>query len=130
MPSQSKQRCGTSTKQTGQAGEEAAARYLEQQGWRILEHNCRLPGGEIDIIAQDGGCIVFVEVKTRRVNRFGSPFEAVDGRKRQRLATAALAYMSKHNLKMAARFDVVAVFLEHDSFRIELLRNAFDCCEI
>ncbi len=113
-------------KTAGQAGEEAAACYLEQLGWRILARNCRLPGGEIDIIAQDGGCLVFVEVKTRRSSRFGSPFEAVDSRKQQRLATAALAYMSKRNLDMAARFDVAAVFPEHDSFRVELLRNAFD----
>lgn len=127
MPSRPRQRRRTSTTQTGQAGEDAAARYLEQQGWRILERNCRLPGGEIDIIAKDGGCLVFVEVKTRRGSRFGSPFEAVDSRKRQRLTEAALAYMSRHNVSMAARFDVAAVFPEHDSFRVELLRNAFDC---
>ncbi|CAK8711056.1 UPF0102 protein SAMN04488502_101296 [Candidatus Electronema halotolerans] len=127
MPSRPKQRRSASTTQIGQAGEEAAARYLEQQGWVILARNCRLPGGEIDIIANDGGCLVFVEVKTRRGSRFGSPFEAVDSRKQQRLTTAALAYMNEHRLDMAARFDVAAVFPEQDSFRVELLRNAFDC---
>lgn len=103
---------------------------MQQQGWVILARNCRLPGGEIDIVAQDGGCLVFVEVKTRRGSRFGSPFEAVDNRKQQRLTTAALAYMSRRNLNMAARFDVAAVFPEQDSFRVELLRNAFDCGEL
>jgi putative endonuclease len=130
MPSRPKQRRRTSATQAGQAGEEAAARYLQQQGWVILARNCRLPGGEIDIVAQDGGCLVFVEVKTRRGSRFGSPFEAVDNRKQQRLTTAALAYMSRRNLNMAARFDVAAVFPEQDSFRVELLRNAFDCGEL
>ena len=119
-----------SSGQLGQAGEEAAARYLEQQGWRILERNCYLPGGEIDIIALEGNCLVFVEVKTRqRSSRFGSPFEAVDWRKQQRLTEAASAYMSEHSLDMAARFDVAAVIPEQGFFLVELLRNAFDCQE-
>ena len=113
----------------GQAGEEAAASYLQRLGWRILERNCRLPGGEIDIVAQDGSCLVFVEVKTRRSTAFGSPFEAVNMPKQRRLSEAASAYMNKHGLDMAARFDVAAVFPEQDAFRVELLRNAFDCHE-
>jgi putative endonuclease len=112
---------------TGRGGEEAAARFLAAQGYVILERNCRLPGGEIDIIAQDGGCLVVIEVKTRRGSRFGSPFEAVDTRKQRRLAAAALEYMAERNMDMPLRFDVAAVFAENNAFRVELLQNAFEC---
>jgi len=129
MPSLPGTQHKASNTQTGQAGENAAAVYLEQQGWVILERNCRFPGGEIDIIAQDGKELVFVEVKTRKGQRFGHPFEAVDSRKRQRLVKAALAYMSEQGLEMAARFDVIAVFSEKNAFRVEILHNAFGCGE-
>ncbi len=114
---------------TGWDGEEAVARFLEAQGYVILERNCRLSGGEIDIIARDDGCLAVVEVKTRRGGQFGSPFEAVDARKQRRLAAAALEYMAARNLDMPLRFDVAAVFAEKNVFRVELLRNAFDCVE-
>jgi putative endonuclease len=117
-------------RKTGQKGEEVAARFLEAQGYAILARNCRLPGGEIDIIAQEGGCLVVVEVKTRRSKQFGSPFEAVDARKQRRLAAAALEYMAEHNLDMPLRFDVAAVFLEKNAFLVELLPNAFECEEV
>lgn len=120
----------TSGSKIGRNGEEAAACHLKQQGWAILERNCRLPSGEIDIIAQDGGCLVVVEVKTRRSNQFGSPFEAVDARKQRRLAAAALEYMAANNLDMPVRFDVAAVFSEKQSFRVELMQNAFECEEL
>ena len=119
-----------SGKRTGQAGEEAAARHLERLGWTVAERNCRLPSGEIDIIAIDDGCLVVVEVKTRRSGNFGSPFEAVDLRKQRRLAAAALEYLTAHGLEMPLRFDVAAVFPEKDSFRVELLHNAFDCGDL
>lgn len=114
---------------TGRDGEEAAARFLEAQGYVILERNCRLSGGEIDIIARDNDCLVVIEVKTRRSGQFGSPFEAVDARKQRRLAAAALEYMASRKLDMPLRFDVAAVFAEKNAFRVELLRNAFDCGE-
>lgn len=119
----------SNSSRTGRDGEEAAARFLEAQGYVIVERNCRLSGGEIDIIALDGSCLVVIEVKTRRGSQFGSPFEAVDARKRQRLAAAALEYMAARNLDMPLRFDVAAVFAEKNAFRVELLRNAFECVE-
>ena len=63
-----------SRKTTGHTGEEAAVRYLEQQGYIILERNFRLRIGEVDIIARHGEYLVFIEVKTRRTKNFGSPF--------------------------------------------------------
>ena len=119
----------SSSSRTGRDGEEAAASFLEAQGYVIVERNCRLSGGEIDIIARDGGCLVVIEVKTRRGSQFGSPFEAVDARKQRRLAAAALEYMAARNLDMPLRFDVAAVFAEKNAFRVELLRNAFECVE-
>ncbi len=119
----------SNSSRTGRDGEEAAARFLEAQGYVIVERNCRLSGGEIDIIDRDGGCLAVIEVKTRRGSQFGSPFEAVDARKRQRLAAAALEYMAARNLDMPLRFDVTAVFVEKNAFRVELLRNAFECGE-
>ncbi|WP_417909775.1 YraN family protein [Candidatus Electronema sp. PJ] len=115
---------------TGRNGEEAAVRFLAAQGYVILARNCRLPSGEIDIIARDGDCLVFVEVKTRRSQQFGSPFEAVNSRKQQRLTAAALEYMAEHHLDMPSRFDVAAVVPEKGAFRVELLTNAFECASL
>jgi putative endonuclease len=69
----------------GRAGEMRAAEYLREQGYEILALNWRCPQGELDIVAASGRHLVVVEVKTRRSDRFGHPFEAVDGRKRARL---------------------------------------------
>lgn len=112
----------------GSYGEEIAASYLKKQGYRILEQNYRKRYGEIDIIAEDGEDIVFVEVKTRKSDLFGSPFEAVDTRKQHRMSRVALAYL--HSRKMSdrsARFDVVAVMVRAGmSLSVEVIRNAFE----
>jgi putative endonuclease len=115
-------------KSLGRQGEDAAARYLMRQGYRILArgHDSRL--GELDIIAVDGRTIVFVEVKTRRSTDTGHPAEAIDPRKEQRMTQAALAYLkSKRLLQYAARFDVVAITWPEDARRptIEHYKNAF-----
>ncbi|MCI5146934.1 MAG: YraN family protein [Candidatus Electrothrix sp. AR3] len=117
---------GTRDKETGRVGEDAAVRYLEQQGYTILERNFRLRIGEVDIIARDGAYLVFIEVKTRRSNVFGSPFEAVNQRKQQRIARVALAYVARQPLEMPVRFDVAAVHIAGQTVRVELLKNAFD----
>ncbi|WLE95148.1 MAG: YraN family protein [Candidatus Electrothrix communis] len=112
-----------SRKATGRSGEALAAQYLEQQGYIILERNYRLRIGEVDIIARDGEYLVFIEVKTRRSTRFGSPFEAVDARKQQQIVKIASAYLQGKELPV--RFDVVAVHLNGQNVRIEVLKNAF-----
>jgi len=112
---------------TGRTGEDLAVCYLENQGYVIVERNFRKRIGEIDIIARDGECLVFVEVKTRRSNRYGSPFDAVDFRKQRQISKVALAFMTQHRcLEVAVRFDVVAVHLSKQSSRIELIKNAFE----
>jgi len=113
----------------GQTGEDLAVCYLENQGYTIVERNYRKRIGEIDIIARDGECLVFIEVKTRSNRRFGSPFDAVDFRKQQQISRVALAFMTQHRFgEVPVRFDVIGVHLE-ESPRVELIKNAFEYCE-
>ena len=117
-------------KDTGHYGEDIAAAYLRQKGYSIVERNYRKRIGELDIIAEDGEVVVFVEVKTRRSTRFGSPFEAVDSRKQKKMSRIALEYLnSRKLLNRAARFDVVAVMLHEGSLpEVEIVQDAFEIC--
>jgi putative endonuclease len=94
----------------GQGGERWARKYLEGAGLTILDANWRSPEGEIDIVALDGDIVVFIEVKTRRSTRFGTPEESVTRQKRTRLQRTALAYLQAHQrLDSPWRIDVIAV---------------------
>lgn len=92
-------------------GEDLAARYLARRGWRILGRNVRCGRtGEIDIVAERGGILAFVEVKTRSSGRFGTPGEAVTWRKQARIRALARHYLMTRRPRAAAiRFDVVEV---------------------
>jgi len=97
----------------GAAGEWLAARFLFRHGYRLLEQNFRCPGGEIDLIAEDRGTVVFVEVKTRRSLAAGAPEEAVDRRKRRRLRHAAYYYLEAwRRWPPPYRFDVIGIELD------------------
>ena len=97
-------------RQTGQEGEAAALRYLEEKGMRLLKQNFCIRGGEIDLIMRDGDYTVFVEVKLRTGSRYGTGLEAVSATKVKRICKAALAYIVKEGLHDAPlRFDVVEV---------------------
>jgi len=121
----------------GKLGEEYAAAYLEQRGYRLVAANFTLPVGrnlrgaivnaEIDLIAYDGDTLCFVEVKTRASDWFAPPQVNVDLRKRRQVARAARAYRRLFELENEAfRYDVVTVVLPDDSNpRIELIRNYF-----
>ncbi len=99
--------------QLGSAAEAAAARFLEEAGLHILELDARLPGGQVDVVAMDGDCLVIVEVKARSSHAFGTPAEAVGFRKRQRLRRLAGEYRATHpGLGRRIRVDVVAVDLD------------------
>jgi putative endonuclease len=103
-----------------------AADYLEGLGWEIVARNYRCRGGEVDLVAVDAGVLAFVEVKTRRDERLGSPLEAVDGRKQRRMIRAALSFLSANGgIGLAARFDVVGIVWGDGAPRLEHVRNAF-----
>ena len=96
----------------GKQGEDAACRYLKKAGCRILDRNVRCRFGEIDIIAQDGEYLCFVEVKTRSANAIARPLEFVDARKQQRIRTTAQWYLQSHPGDRQPRFDVVEIIIE------------------
>lgn len=96
----------------GRAGEERAADYLRECGYRILDRNWRCAEGEIDIVAADGATLAVVEVKTRATVRFGDPLAAVTERKRQRLWRLAGRWRREHPEACpghAIRIDVIAI---------------------
>lgn len=116
-------------KTLGEHGEQAAARYLKRQGYKIVFTRHRQRYGEVDVIAVDRKTVVFVEVKTRRDTSRGRPAEAVDRERQQRQTRAALAFLKSHGLlEYASRFDVVEVVWPPDQKRpaIRHLKNAFE----
>jgi len=112
----------------GDRGERAAAKYLKQQGYRILARQSRSRIGEIDLIALDGETVVFVEVKTRSSHAAGHPSEAVTYTKRKQLTRAALVWLKRRRLlDSRARFDVVAItWSDRGPPTIEHDQNAFE----
>ncbi|MEG0721074.1 MAG: YraN family protein [Lachnospiraceae bacterium] len=107
----------------GTAYEKIAGRYLEQQGYVILEYNFRCHSGEIDIIARDGNCVVFCEVKYRADEKAGHPLEAVNEKKQKRLSKCGLYYVTMHGHEnIPCRFDVIGILKEE----ITHIKNAFD----
>ncbi|MED3497035.1 YraN family protein [Brevibacillus agri] len=95
----------------GQKGEQLAKRYLLQKGYEIVAQNIRTRQGEIDLIAQDGETLVFVEVRTRSSFACGTAAESVTWRKRQKLRELAVAYLQAQSRHVPSiRFDVVAIF--------------------
>jgi putative endonuclease len=114
-------------KRTGKRGEDLAAAYLAEAGFRIIERNYRCLFGEIDIVAEEGETLVFVEVKSRRSEAYGDPLLAVGCRKQKKISRISLHYLAERQLRhRPARFDVVAVKLLPVGHRIELIRNAFE----
>jgi putative endonuclease len=110
----------------GKAGEEAAVQYLCQLGYQILERNYRCRFGEIDLIARDGRTLAFVEVKTRRSQKYGPAAAAVTVQKQRHLIKASQIYLI-HRKKgdEFCRFDVVTVELNAHEPRIALIKDAF-----
>ncbi|MBI4684587.1 MAG: YraN family protein [Nitrospirae bacterium] len=110
----------------GSKGEDLAAEHLKRKGYKIIARNYKTPIGEIDIIAQDRETLVFVEVKTRSSNAFGSPFEAVDARKQMKLKKLALLYLKIQKKNPPVRFDVLSIYLNNTGKEIEHIRDAFE----
>jgi putative endonuclease len=101
-----------SRRDLGAFGERLAATHLEAKGYRIRHRNFRCPEGEIDIVAEDGDCLVFVEVRTRRGDALGTPAESITEAKERRLVAVARAYLQEYeSLPANQRIDVVGVEL-------------------
>lgn len=120
-----------SRRELGALGESRAASFLARRGYRIDARNVRLAGVEIDLIVRRGRVVVFVEVKTRRTNRYGAPELAVDRRKQARMIRAASAWLHQNQgVARRIRFDVVACTLERrrgrDLWKIDHWIDAFD----
>ena len=116
-------------REVGILGEKIAGDFLRKRGYHILETNYRCPEGEIDIVARDKDCLVFVEVRSKTSAEFGSPEESITRGKIQRLVAAAARYRQGHqNLPSSYRIDIVAVEMDHKGkpSRIELIENAVD----
>ena len=116
-------------KDTGILGENLAQAFLKKKGYAILETNYRCREGEIDIVARQKDCLVFVEVRTKSDLRFGTPEESITENKMSHLKRAANRYQQQHyKLPALWRIDVVAVELDGNQKlkRIELIENAVE----
>ncbi len=118
-------------KQTkGKLGEDAAVEELVRRGHRIIERNYRKPCGEIDIISEINGFIVFTEVKTRKLNSIVSGLEAVDTRKRSRIIRTADCYLNEYITQLQPRYDIAEVMVSRGEsarvLRIDIYEDAFD----
>jgi len=112
---------------TGILGEKLAKNFLRKKGYHILETNYRCREGEIDIVARQKDCLVFIEVRTRTSLEFGSPEESVTAAKMEKLRTTAAHYQQTHDdLPQSWRIDMVAIELDRKKqpSRIELIENA------
>ncbi|MCB0532196.1 MAG: YraN family protein [Lewinellaceae bacterium] len=111
----------------GKLGENLAAEYLQNKGYQILRQNFRAGKGEIDLIAQTPeGCLVFVEVKTRALDGFGGPEEAVDRKKQDIIARTAGSFMEQIGHEGELRFDIISVLLAKGQLKnIRHVEDAF-----
>lgn len=113
--------------ETGRLGEERVCAYLTERGYRIVSRNFRIKGGEIDIVAENGDYIAFVEVKTRKRGSMVSGFEAVNRRKQGLVIRAAAEYLRRNPTILQPRFDTAQVTLEDGgASEVDYLENAYD----
>jgi putative endonuclease len=108
---------------SGLSSENQAAEWLIERGFRILERNFTVKGGEIDLVCDDAGTLVFVEVRARTSNDYGTPVETISAAKRRRIILAAKLYLLTRKIdERACRFDVVAI----EDGQVTHLPDAFD----
>ncbi len=111
----------------GHEAEEAAALWLEGQGYRVLARNHAIKTGEVDLVCADGDTVCFVEVRSRASELYGTPAESITREKARRVARAAEDWANRNGaLERPIRFDVVAVNLADGAPSFELIRAAFD----
>jgi putative endonuclease len=110
----------------GREGEDATALTYERCGYRVVARNWRCPLGELDLVLQRGGVLVFCEVKARSGSAFGGGYEAVTWTKRRKLRQLAEAFLQSYRpLDVRARFDVASVWLGPRGADVEIFEDAF-----
>lgn len=115
------------TRALGTTGESIACRFLEKQGYNIIEKNYRCRSGEIDIIAMERDTLCFIEVKTRNNFSYGPPYLSVTTQKQHQISLVASNYLAKTKKKYSGiRFDVVSIDNEKAEIKIELFKGAFE----
>ncbi len=116
---------GIHNKLTGQCGEDIAAEHLKKKGYKIIQRNYKNKIGEIDIIAKHKEDLVFVEVKTRSSDKFGTPAEAVTYYKKQKIVNCAKFYLTQNPSDMNIRFDIIEVYgnFNGDNFAFDRLNH-------
>ncbi len=112
----------------GQLAENLAEHMLRKKGYRIVDKNLRLAGGELDLIAEYQGTLVFIEVKARRGDEFGGAPYAISTRKKQQIIKLALCYLAKHQLtNKQCRFDAILVMgTQENSPQVTHIEQAFE----
>lgn len=113
----------------GKKGESIAIEYLENNGYKIINRNYYSRFGEIDIIAKKENYIIFVEVKTRKINTNFNAFEAVDVIKQKKIIKTAMVYLKEKSLNLQPRFDIIAVLFDIDPINVKEInhiKNAFE----
>ena len=108
----------------GKSAEDQARHHLEQQGLKLLETNYRCKRGEIDLIMQDTGTLVFIEVRYRKSDTYGSAVESVTPGKQNKLVAAARHYLQENRSNTPCRFDVVGITGQNES-KLEWIKDAF-----
>lgn len=122
-------RGGEGARALGQWGEDRTAEWLQARGWRIVARNFRCRMGEIDLIAENGKYLAFVEVKLRKDGRYGAACEAVTLSKQRKLRVTAEFYLTRHPTALQPRFDVAEVYapqgVRTENPDIYYIENAF-----
>ncbi len=113
------------TRAQGRLGEDEGVRWLESQGYEIVQRNAVSKAGEIDVVAFDGEVLCFLEIKARATDDFGAAIEAVTRRKQRRLVRAASLYLALHPVDAPCRFDVLGMDLGAEGWRFTLVKDAF-----
>jgi putative endonuclease len=110
----------------GVTGEQVAERWLRRRGWRVIQRRFRSGHRDIDLIAELGSTVAFIEVKARSGREFGDPVEAVNWKKRRELLRSAHCWIDRHGRSGEVyRFDVIGVLMDGDVVRIRHVENAF-----
>ena len=120
---------GTGARLLGQGGEEQVAEKLRRESWTVVARNFRCRMGELDLVAENGTFLAFVEVKLRKNDQFGSACEAVTASKQRKLRATAQYYLMCHPTELQPRFDVAEVYapqgVRTEAPTIYYIENAF-----